>query len=55
MNIILSDIVWVKLVFLCIQYGSTALHVASDNGHLAVVVMLIKRGANVNKATMVLI
>ena len=30
------------------EYGNTALHAASDEGHVEVMTILVQRGANVN-------
>ena len=34
------------MVVCCIQYGRTPLHLACENGHKDVALMLIERGAN---------
>ena len=36
-----------------LQYGNTPLHKASDNGHKAVVEVLLKAGADQNRVSMV--
>ena len=40
-------------MYICLSEGATALHMASQIGHKAVIEMLLDKGASVDKPTMV--